>query len=206
MGGVDYIPKPFHLEEVRVRIETHLAIKRMDTQLRTANAELQEEIRQRQALANKLTMVSKREAERWGVEGFVGQSPLLQKVLQNIKLLEKADSMSVLVTGESGTGKELVSRAFHSNSSRADGPFVPINCATIPRELAESLLFGHRKGAFSGADTDQQGYFDLADGGTLFLDEIGDMPYDLQTKLLRVLEDGQVMPLGGDQYRVGYQD
>jgi DNA-binding NtrC family response regulator len=196
VGGIDYIPKPFQLEEVRVRIETHLAIKRMETELRQANEELTEEIRQRQALSKKLSMVSKREAERWGVEGFVGQSPSLQKVLQDIKMLEHADSVSVLITGESGTGKELVARAFHTTSSRADGPFIPVNCATIPKDLAESLVFGHKKGAFSGADQDQDGYFDLAHGGTLFLDEIGDMPSDLQTKLLRVLEDGQVMPLG----------
>ena len=148
-------------------------------------------------------MVSQREAERWGIEGFVGQSPVLQKMLQNIKMLENADSVSVLITGESGTGEELVARAFHTTSSRAAGPFVPINCATIPKELAESLVFGHKKGAFSGADHDRDGYFDLADGGTLFLDEIGDMPYDLQIKLLRVLEDGQVMPQGAREAQGG---
>ena len=206
VGGLDYILKPFQKEEVLARVRTHLerhrlglALGKKNKELQRSNRDLKKEIHQRQALSNKLAMVSQREAERWGVDGFVGQSQLLQKVLQNIKMLEQADSVSVLITGESGTGKELVSRAFHSNSSRASGPFVPVNCATIPKDLAESLIFGHKKGAFSGADQDQEGYFDLADGGTLFLDEVGDMPYDLQTKLLRVLEDGEVMPLGAKQ-------
>ncbi|MBT3292232.1 MAG: sigma-54-dependent Fis family transcriptional regulator, partial [Victivallales bacterium] len=141
------------------------------------------------------------EAQRWGVEGFVSQSPLLREILQKIKMLEHADSVSVLVTGESGTGKELIARAVHANSARAAGPFLPINCATVPREMAESLVFGHKKGAFTGADADQAGYFDLADGGTLFLDEVGDMPHDLQVKLLRVLEDGQVRSLGAQESR-----
>ena len=137
-----------------------------------------------------------RESERWGIDGVVGQSRLLRNILEDIQMLQHADSTSVLITGESGTGKELIARAFHAQSSRANQPFIPVNCATIPRDLAESLLFGHLKGAFTGAEKDQTGYFDLADEGTLFLDEIGDMPYDLQTKLLRVLEDGHVMPLG----------
>ena len=209
-GGVDYIVKPFRKEEVLVRAHTHLerahlhnalnerntALEEANTKLKTANRQLKQEINQRQALAKKLSRVSEREAERWGIEGFVGQSPLLQKILQNIKMLEKADSTSVLITGESGTGKELVARAVHANSARSSGPFVPVNCATIPNDLAESQLFGHLKGAFTGAHDAQTGFFDLADGGTLFLDEVGDMPYDLQVKLLRVLEDGEVMPLG----------
>ena len=209
-GGVDYIVKPFRKEEVLVRVQTHLERARLhnalgerngeleeaNEKLKTANRQLKQEINQRQALAKKLSRVSEREAERWGIEGFVGQSPLLQKILQNIKMLEKADSTSVLITGESGTGKELVARAVHANSARSTGPFVPVNCATIPKDLAESQLFGHLKGAFTGAHDAQTGFFDLADGGTLFLDEVGDMPYDLQVKLLRVLEDGQVMPLG----------
>ncbi len=205
-GGLDYILKPFHKEEVLARVRTHLerhrllqTVNEQNAELQRTNRELKKEIRQRQALSNKLSMVTQRETERWGVEGFVGQSPLLQTVLENIKMLEQADSVSVLITGESGTGKELVSRAFHNNSSRASGPFVPVNCATIPREMAESLLFGHKKGSFTGADADRDGYFDLADGGTLFLDEVGDMPYDLQIKLLRVLEDGQIMPLGASK-------
>ena len=202
-GGADYVVKPFRKEELLVRVLTHLdrarlsaALARRNDELKAANRKLREETRQRKALAMKLSMVVERESERWGVEGFVGQSPLLQKILANIKMLEKADSISVLITGESGTGKELVARAVHANSARREGPFVAVNCAAVPSGLAESLVFGHVKGAFTGADEAQVGFFDLADGGTLFLDEVGEMPYDLQIKLLRVLEDGQVMPLG----------
>jgi transcriptional regulator with PAS, ATPase and Fis domain len=102
----------------------------------------------------------------------------------------------VLITGESGTGKELIARAIHFGGPRAKGPFVAVNCSAVPHDLAESLLFGHVKGSFSGAHTDQKGYFELANGGTLFLDEIGDMPQPVQAKLLRVLEGGSIMPLG----------
>ena len=101
----------------------------------------------------------------------------------------------------SGTGKELIARVFHSGGTRREGPFVPINCASIPHELADSLLFGHLKGAFTGADRDQAGYFELAHGGTLFLDEVGTMPLELQPKLLRVLEDHTVTPLGARESR-----
>jgi transcriptional regulator with PAS, ATPase and Fis domain len=101
-----------------------------------------------------------------------------------------------MITGESGTGKELIARAIHFGSSRAKGPFVPVNCSAVPHELADSLFFGHVKGAFTGADRDRVGYFELANGGTLFLDEMGDMPLDLQAKLLRTLEDHKVLPIG----------
>ncbi|MBT3602469.1 MAG: sigma-54-dependent Fis family transcriptional regulator [Candidatus Latescibacteria bacterium] len=210
LGGVDYLTKPAHKDEVLVRVKTHLEHQRLNQMLtekntelesrtddlRKANRELKAEITQRQALSNRLAALSERESERWGIDGVVGQSRLLRNILEDIQMLQHADSTSVLITGESGTGKELIARAFHAQSSRANQPFIPVNCATIPRDLAESLLFGHLKGAFTGAEKDQTGYFDLADEGTLFLDEIGDMPYDLQTKLLRVLEDGHVMPLG----------
>ena len=110
--------------------------------------------------------------------------------------------MNVLITGESGTGKELVARAIHFRSTRAKGPFIPLNCVAIPEELAESMLFGHTRGAFTGATMDRRGYFEMAHGGTLFLDEIGDMPVALQAKLLRVLEDGRITPLGSTKERV----
>ena len=208
VGGVDYIVKPFQQAEVLMRVRTHMEryhlardLARQAVQLQQSYDELAREIERRRALATKLEQVSEREAQRWGVEGFVSQSPLLREILQKIKMLEHADSVSVLVTGESGTGKELIARAVHANSARAAGPFLPISCATVPREMAESLVFGHKKGAFTGADADQAGYFDLADGGTLFLDEVGDMPHDLQVKLLRVLEDGQVRSLGAQESR-----
>ena len=107
----------------------------------------------------------------------------------------------MLITGESGTGKELIARAIHFGGPRRQGPFIPVNCPAVPADLAESLFFGHVRGAFTGADADRKGYFELADGGTLFLDEIGDMSLTLQAKLLRVLEDGCVMPIGAARER-----
>ncbi|MBI2503859.1 MAG: sigma-54-dependent Fis family transcriptional regulator [Candidatus Latescibacteria bacterium] len=115
--------------------------------------------------------------------------------------MQENPATSVLITGESGTGKELIARAIHFGSARREGPFVPVNCAAIPADLVESALFGHLKGAFTGADADRMGYFELAHEGTLFLDEIGDMPSELQAKLLRVLEDGQVWRVGAREGR-----
>ncbi len=120
----------------------------------------------------------------------------MQKIIEEIRRLHLFSNTSVLITGESGTGKELIARAIHFGSARAKSPFVPINCVAIPADLAESILFGHVKGAFTGATADRKGCFELASGGTLFLDEIGDMPASLQVKLLRVLEDGYVTPVG----------
>ena len=131
----------------------------------------------------------------------MGESRTLRKILQDIDRLQHFGNTSVLITGESGTGKELVARAIHHRSPRAAAPFLAVNCVAIPAELAESILFGHQRGAFTGAVTDRKGCFELADGGTLFLDEIGDMPLPLQAKLLRVLEDGQVTPLGASSAR-----
>jgi transcriptional regulator with GAF, ATPase, and Fis domain len=129
--------------------------------------------------------MASREAQRWGLEGFVGNSPHLRNILAEIERLRQFGKTNVLITGESGTGKELVARALHHQSTRADGPFIPVNCVAVPSELLESLFFGHTKGSFTGATSDRKGYFELADGGTLFLDEIGDMPAALQAKLLR---------------------
>jgi DNA-binding NtrC family response regulator len=125
----------------------------------------------------------------------------LRRILDDIGRLQQFGKTSVLITGESGTGKELVARAIHHHSPRAAGPFIPVNCVAVPAELAESLFFGHMKGSFTGATSDRKGYFELADGGTLFLDEIGDMPAALQAKLLRVLEDGEVTPVGSTKSR-----
>jgi len=127
---------------------------------------------------------------------MLGQAPAMQDVFRSIGRLAPSN-VTVLITGESGSGKELVARALHKHSPRTDGPFVAINTAAIPKDLLESELFGHERGAFTGAQTMRRGRFEQADGGTLFLDEIGDMPFELQTRLLRVLSDGHFYRVGG---------
>jgi len=127
---------------------------------------------------------------------MLGQAPAMQDVFRAIGRLSQSN-VTVLITGESGTGKELVARALHKHSPRAGGPFIALNTAAIPKDLLESELFGHERGAFTGAQTMRRGRFEQAEGGTLFLDEIGDMPFDLQTRLLRVLSDGHFYRVGG---------
>jgi len=207
-GGIDYITKPFQEEEVLVRVETHVRMNRMARELASKNAELLEknreleaEIARRRQLKGQLSMISRREAERWGVEDFVGQSATIRRIFREIHLMQDNPGTSVVIAGESGTGKELVARAIHFGGTRGEGAFVPVNCAAMPSELAESLLFGYQKGAFTGANADRAGYFETAHEGTLFLDEIGDMPLELQGKLLRVLEDGQVWRVGAGEGR-----
>ncbi len=216
-GGTDYITKPFQAEEVLARVETQLRVSRLTRELLRKNAALEEstveltaanrrlrdEVTRRKNAEDALeeaavqpSKVSDREAEHWGISGIVGKSRTLVRILDDVRRLRNFGSVNVVVTGESGTGKELVARAIHFGSSRAKGPFIPVNCVAIPQELAESMLFGHIRGAFTGATMDRRGYFEMAHGGTLFLDEIGDMPKALQAKLLRVLEDGRVTPLG----------
>ncbi|MDO8419904.1 MAG: sigma 54-interacting transcriptional regulator, partial [Rubrivivax sp.] len=129
---------------------------------------------------------------------MLGQAGAMQDVFRAIGRLSQSQ-VTVMITGESGTGKELVARALHKHSPRGQGPFIAINTAAIPKDLLESELFGHERGAFTGAQTTRRGRFEQADGGTLFLDEIGDMPFDLQTRLLRVLSDGQFYRVGGHQ-------
>ena len=212
-GGVDYIVKPFQTGEVFNRIATHLRLSRLRRELLEQNrtlesrtAELTAEMERRRLAESalrqaddKLTAFSDLEALRGNITGLIGGSAKLRKIVEEIRRLHLFANTSVLITGESGTGKELVARAIHFGSTRAKAPFVPMNCVAIPAELAESILFGHLKGAFTGATADRKGCFELADGGTLFLDEIGDMPAGLQVKLLRVLEDGQVTPVGAGE-------
>ena len=131
---------------------------------------------------------------------IVGESPAVKHLLQQIDLVAATDA-NVLVTGESGTGKELVARAIHASSPRRDRPLIRVNCAAVPRELFESEFFGHLKGAFTGAVSNRVGRFELADGGTLFLDEVGEIPLELQSKLLRVLQDRQFEPVGDNRTR-----
>lgn len=204
VGGVDYITKPFKNEEVLIRVQTHLTNHRLTQALLEKNRELQEQIAKRQQAEDalktadeQLEMISQREAERWGIEGFIGRSQTIAQILKAVSKLQTTGTMSALILGESGTGKELIARAIHFGGPRGKRPFIPVNCSAIPKDLAESEFFGHLKGAFTGANTDRKGHFELADSGTLFLDEIGDMPLELQAKLLRVLDDGYVTPVGG---------
>ena len=210
VGGVDYITKPFSQQEVQVRVQNHLQIHRLTQQLIDQNQALQQEITRReqaeaarneaedarQTASAQLSILSQREAEHWGIAGFIGKSKTIERILDDVRKLQTVGTTSVLILGESGTGKELIARAIHYGGTRAKGPFYALNCSTISKELAESTLFGHIRGAFTGADISRKGYFELADGGALFLDEIGDMPLELQPKLLRVLEEGCFIPLG----------
>ena len=158
-------------------------LDRLRTQLELENAYLHEQVKE-------------------GLAGgeIVGQSPALKEVLQQIDMVARTDA-AVLITGESGTGKELAARAIHDRSARRDRPLVTVNCASVPRELFESEFFGHVKGAFTGAVRDRVGRFQLADKGTIFLDEVGEIPLELQSKLLRVLQEQQVERVGGDNVR-----
>lgn len=204
--------KPFNDQEVIARVTTHVErerlrkeIARQNEELRDTNERLEQGKAERERvsaernhLADHLSMVSTTEAKRWGIDGFVGQSQTVREIMEAVGRVQTVQT-TVLITGESGTGKELVARAVHFGSPRSNKPFVPLNCAAIPGELVEATLFGNTKGAFTGADKDRAGYFKLANGGTLFLDEIGEMPADHQAKMLRVLDDGMITPVGGTQ-------
>jgi len=168
-GAFEYLPKPFDLP------------KAIELIRRAVEESLREEV------------VEEPSDE---TPEMLGQAPAMQDVFRAIGRLAQSH-VTVLITGESGSGKELVARALHKHSPRASGPFVAINTAAIPKDLLESELFGHERGAFTGAQTSRRGRFEQADGGTLFLDEIGDMPFDLQTRLLRVLSDGHFYRVGG---------
>ncbi len=170
-GAFEYLPKPFDVE------------KAVELIRRAASESLREE-------------GAATDTSDW--PRMLGQAPAMQEVFRAIGRLSQSDA-TVLITGASGTGKELVAHALHRHSPRADGPFVAINAAAIPKDLLESELFGHERGAFTGAQAMRRGRFEQAAGGTLFLDEIGDMPLDLQTRLLRVLSDGHFYRIGGHQ-------
>lgn len=173
-GAGDYIGKPFINEDVKMTVKRLLEHKKI----------LMENLVLRQQLS-----------QRFGGKGFVGVSP---QILSVFDLLEKVipTRSNILILGESGTGKGLVAEVVHSNSQRKDKPFISINCSAIPENLLESELFGYRKGAFTGAASDKKGLITMADQGTLFLDEIGDMPLSLQAKILKVIETGEVCPIG----------
>lgn len=173
-GAFEYLPKPFDIHEATSLIQ--------------------------RAINHSLELKQKRKAPESAVSmpEIIGEAPAMQEVFRVIGRLSRS-SMSVLINGQSGTGKELVAHALHKHSPRKDKTFIALNMAAIPKELIEAELFGHEKGAFTGAASNRQGRFEQADGGTLFLDEIGDMPLDVQTRLLRVLADGQFYRVGGHQ-------
>ena len=177
-GAEDYLPKPFDNDELRIKVRNV-----MEKQLlRRAYNRLVEQVN----------------LESGRFAGMIGQSRSMMRVFETIEKVAPTD-VTVLVRGESGTGKELVARAIHSRSPRANGPFIPVNCAAFARELVESELFGHEKGAFTGAVARREGKFEAAESGTLFLDEIGDMSLETQAKLLRVIQEKRFERIGGNQ-------
>ena len=175
IGAFDYITKPFKIDEMVLTVKRALEY-----------ASLKKENKSLKRLVDK----------EYGFENFIGSCEGMQQVFSLIRKVSDTDT-TILVQGESGTGKELVARAIHCNSQRSNAPLIPINCAAIPRNLLESELFGHVKGAFTGATISRVGRFEMADGGTLFLDEIAEMPPELQVKILRVLQTQQFERVGG---------
>ena len=175
LGAEDYVPKPFDNDEIRLVVRRAL---------------------ERTQLARENRLLRARVEREFGMGNLVGRGPAMRAVFETIRKVAETD-LTVLIRGESGTGKELVAQALHEASARSKGPFVAVNCAAISRELVESELFGHEKGAFTGADARRVGRFEAAHGGTIFLDEIGDMAPDTQAKVLRVLQERSFERVGG---------
>jgi DNA-binding NtrC family response regulator len=173
-GAFDYLTKPVKADDLANKVRQAVAQREMAAEIANLHAQLN---------------------ERYGFENLVGKSPAMRAVFEKVRLVADTKS-TVLITGESGTGKELVARALHHNSGRRNKPFVPVNVTAIPETLIESELFGHEKGAFTGATERRTGLFQAAQGGTLFIDEIGDMSPGVQSKLLRAIETRRVMPVG----------
>lgn len=178
-GAYDFIEKPLDLDVFRTLVQHAIDA----VMLKGQNAQLRERL-----------------DEQFGFEGIIGTSPAIRRVIATMRQIAPS-TIPVLITGESGTGKELVAQAIHNNSRRSKEHFVPLNCAGLSESILEDELFGHVKGAFTGAEKERQGRFEYADGGTLFLDEVGDMPPMMQAKLLRVLESGEVVRLGANESR-----
>jgi len=178
-GAYDYISKPFDIDELDITVQKALQFRDI--------------LRDNQRLRAELN-------EHQQIDSLVGESPAFRRVLQAVDSVRES-SATILLTGESGTGKEMVARAIHKHGNRADKPFVAVNCAAIPEGLLESEMFGHKKGAFTGAVSDRIGRFQQADKGTLFLDEVGDMPLALQAKILRALQERVIEPVGDPRER-----
>jgi two-component system response regulator PilR (NtrC family) len=177
LGAVDYFTKPFSMDELRLKIRQHLESHRLK----------QENVLLKKALKT-----------RYEFSNIIGRSEPMLEVFRMVETIAKTTS-TVLITGESGTGKDLVARAIHYNSLRRERPFVALNCGGVPETLLESELFGHMRGAFTGADTNKKGLIEVAEGGTVFLDEIGETTTTMQVKLLRVLQDRRFRRLGGTE-------
>src|SRR5579885_3331694 len=173
-GAFDYIPKPFSNDQLKLTVERALTRRRLELE----NLHLREQLK-----------------GAYGFENIIGRSPALQQVLELVRKAARSDA-NILILGESGTGKELVARAIHANSPRAAQPFVAVDCASLPENLLESELFGHEKGAFTGASAVKRGLLEVAQRGTVFLDELGEMPLGLQVKLLRALQERQIRRVG----------
>jgi DNA-binding NtrC family response regulator len=228
-GGIDYITKPFEAEEVLARVRTHLRLRQAEEALRNAHNTLELRVQERTAelqvsnqalreseektrrafeeiealksqleLHNSYLQEAVVEAKAFG--DLVGQSAALKHIVSQIDVVAPTEA-SVLILGETGTGKELVAHEIHRRSARKDGPLVRVNCASIPRELFESEFFGHVRGAFTGAVKDRAGRFETAEGGTIFLDEVGEIPMDVQNKLLRILQERRYERVGDDRTR-----
>ena len=175
VGAYDYLAKPFGRDRLNLIVKKAFEYNR----LRRENLQLKSEL-SRSHTADEIVTIA----------------PVMQRLLQRVEKIA-ASQASVLISGESGTGKEVIAKALHRGSDRSKEPFIAVNCAAIPKDLIESELFGHLKGSFTGAVHDRKGKFSLADGGTLFLDEVGELPIDLQPKLLRALQEQQIEPVGG---------
>lgn len=177
LGAFDYITKPFSVDEVLILVKRAVEFKSLQIENRRLYTELE---------------------DRYGYRNIIGNSPAMQRIFDLVNTISQSRS-TVLITGKSGTGKELVARAIHYQSPRKNGPFIKINCAALPSELMESELFGHEKGAFTGAIRRYKGRFERADSGTLFLDEISEMSPQLQAKLLRILQEREFEPVGSSE-------